>query len=242
MKSPLVVIPLFNELETIVGVLQELALHYAGKVLIVDDGSSDGSVAAVRRAAEHGDLRELPEIVSHPQNRGYGASLISGFSYAARHGHDTIVSMDCDRQHQPCMVPRFIEKSSEADVISGSRYLPESKVCGAAPKDRPRINQHITKRVNEITSYGITDAFCGFKAFRTDAVSKLKLDEVGYAFPVQFWIQAWCTGLSVIEIPVDRIYFNVGRSFGGNLDNPEARLAYYETVLARELNECSRST
>jgi dolichol-phosphate mannosyltransferase len=89
--------------------------------------------------------------------------------------------------------------------------------------------------LNERLGLNLTDAFCGFKAYRVGSLKKLKLDVDGYAFPMQFWIQAVAAGLRIREIPVKLIYNDLKRSFGGPLDDPSVRLNHYRCVLHREL-------
>src|SRR5690606_12280492 len=110
----------------------------------------------------------------------------------------------------------------------------------APPPDRWAINQHITARINELTGFQLTDAFCGFKAYRVEALRDLRFDEPGYGFPIQFWMAAHRHGLRVVERPVPLIYkHNFERRFGGGLDDPERRLAYYESLLEKEVARCS---
>ena len=225
----LIIIPVYNEEETIEAVLGELCRHYSGQVLIVDDGSTDRSVQRI-----HACLQCRTTVISHPVNRGYGASLIDGFRFALEQGFKTVLTMDCDFQHEPQQVPSFFAQIGESDILSGSRYLAESICDTVAPPDRMRINQIVTARINELTGYGITDAFCGFKAYRTEIFRELELDETGYAFPLQFWIRARARGLSVRELAVARIYTGAKRSFGAMMDNPESRLNYYQEVIDRE--------
>jgi dolichol-phosphate mannosyltransferase len=91
--------------------------------------------------------------------------------------------------------------------------------------------------VNVQTGWGLTDSFCGFKAYRMDALSNLVLTEPGYAMPLELWAKAWRAQLDVREIPVERIYCDHDRSFGANLDDPDARYAYYLDVWNRALSE-----
>src|SRR6185369_11021400 len=100
---------------------------------------------------------------------------------------------------------------------------------------RRAINAQITELVNNCLGYSITDAFCGYKAFRVAAVKKLPLDEDGYAFPLQFWVQAAAHKLTITELPVRLIYNDPNRTFGGPLDDADVRLKYYRHVFSREL-------
>jgi dolichol-phosphate mannosyltransferase len=85
----------------------------------------------------------------------------------------------------------------------------------------------------------LTDSFCGFKAYRVEALRRLRLSEDGYAFPMQFWVQAAANGLRVREVPVKLIYNDPNRSFGGPLDDPSIRMAHYRRVLHCELERCA---
>ncbi len=230
-KHRIVIIPLFNEVETIREVLAELCRWHDGDVLLVDDGSTDGSVSQIRGCIEHRPIH----LLTHERNQGYGASLIDGFRYAANHGYTQAVTMDCDWQHQPRHVPEFFSALDDADVVSGSRYLKELPENTEAPSDRRSLNVEITERLNTITGFNLTDAFCGFKGYRVSALTKMFLSETGYAFPIQFWIEAWKHKLTVLEIPVARIYTGAKRSFGPVLDDSLVRKAYYQSVIEREL-------
>jgi dolichol-phosphate mannosyltransferase len=92
----------------------------------------------------------------------------------------------------------------------------------------------VTEEVNAITGFGLTDAFCGFKAYSVKALKLLELRESGYSMPLQLWIQARFFGLRVVERAVSRIYDDPTRRFGGGLDDPDTRLAYYLETIAKE--------
>jgi glycosyltransferase involved in cell wall biosynthesis len=229
MDKSVVFIPVYNEEAHLAGLLERLREVYAGDVLFVDDGSCDGSAAILTSLQD-----DRTRVIRQPNNRGYGATLVRGFSEAQREGYEFLVTMDSDGQHRPDWVPQFLEAVREWDVVSGSRYLADSDARGAVPADRHRINRTITELLNQITGFGITDAFCGFKAYRVSALANLKLEESGYSMPLQFWIQAKALGLRVTERAVSRIYDDPNRKFGGDLDDPERRLAYYLDTIKRE--------
>jgi dolichol-phosphate mannosyltransferase len=150
--------------------------------------------------------------------------------------------MDCDEQHEPAAIPRFIDRIHRdcSDVISGSRYL---RAAGddddSPPEDRRAINATITDELNRRLGLALTDAFCGFKAYRVSACRRLELDVDGYDFPMQFWVQAVAARLRIEEIPVRLIYNDPGRSFGGPLDDPAVRLAHYRRTLYHEIDRCA---
>jgi dolichol-phosphate mannosyltransferase len=226
----LLVVPVYNEIATVRRVMEAIRANHDGPILAVDDGSTDGSSEALASFAWLG-------VIRHEKNRGYGAAVITGLAHAAKNDFDFVVTMDCDEQHEPCMIPRMFAKQPDVDVLSGSRYMSGSADGDMPPVDRMAINKTITADINSITGYNLTDSFCGFKRYRVTALAPLKLDEAGYGLPMQFWIQARHFGLSVAEIAIPRIYKNLDRSFGVVLDDPEKRLAYYRSIIERELKK-----
>jgi len=223
----LTALPVYNERKYVTAAL-EGALAYSGEVLVVDDGSTDGTSELLE---QRGDVR----LVRHAQNRGYGAAVRSAFDFAVRGGYDVLVTIDCDGQHQPQLIPRFVEAAGRADVVSGSRYLRRFPGDSDPPEARRRINEVITAELNRRLGLTLTDAFCGFKAYRTEALRRIRLTEDGYAMPLEFWVEAVRCGLRIVELAVPLIYLDESRSFGGSLDDAERRLAVYREVLDRAL-------
>ncbi|MEM6690449.1 MAG: glycosyltransferase family 2 protein [Planctomycetota bacterium] len=219
----LAALPVYNEVNYLDGILDQV-LHYNADVLVVDDGSQDGTA---EKLAERDDIH----VVQHPANRGYGAALQSIFEFSIRNRFDGVVTLDCDGQHQPKRIPMFISAARNADIVSGSRYLKIHEGDDAPPPERMFINRQITAELNHRLGFGLTDAFCGFKAYRTSALEQLDITDDGYAMPLQLWVQAAAADLSVMEIPVPLIYLDLERSFGGSLDHSQTRLAYYHRVL-----------
>jgi glycosyltransferase involved in cell wall biosynthesis len=229
MDRSVVFIPVYNEEAHLNGLLERLREVYQGDVLFVDDGSCDRS-GEILLSLQDARTR----VIRQPDNRGYGATLIRGFHEAQLEGYDYLITMDSDGQHRPDWVPDFLSSIKDWDVVSGSRYLADSDSLGSVPADRHRINKTVTALLNEITGFGLTDAFCGFKAYRVAALGALQLRESGYSMPLQFWIQAKAHGLRVTERAVSRIYDDPNRKFGGDLDDPERRLAYYLETIRKE--------
>lgn len=224
----LIAIPVYNERQYVQQVLDKVR-QYHDQVLLIDDGSTDGT-------AEYLQGRTDIRLIRHMKNQGYGQSLIDAFGYADKHGYDWVITMDCDEQHEPERIPDFVRAIEEDkwDIISGSRYMRAMSDNDLPPGERRAINATITAMINKLFEAKLTDAFCGFKAHRVSAMRRLKLDVPGYAFPMQLWPQAFGAGLRITEIPVRLIYNDPDRHFGGMLDDPQNRLQHYLDVLREE--------
>jgi glycosyltransferase involved in cell wall biosynthesis len=195
----LIAIPVFNEEKSVDRVLGEVARHaaaFAGEILVIDDGSTDATPSLL--------ARHPVEVIRHGKNRGYGRAMQDMLEWADFRGYDWVISMDCDEQHEPASLPKFVERISAgaSDVVSGSRYIDESLPGDPAPEDRRRINALLTREINERLALGITDAFCGYKAYRASVCANLRLDVCGYDFPMQFWVRACAAGLRIEELAV----------------------------------------
>jgi dolichol-phosphate mannosyltransferase len=175
-------------------------------------------------------------VAAHERNRGYGAALLTAFRYAADQQYEILVTIDCDGQHEPQRIPEFVAAcEGDVDIVSGSRYLAQFPGDAQPPEQRRRINEILTAELNERLGMQLTDAFCGFKAYRVEALRRMKLRETGYAMPLELWVQAVYRGLRIIELPVPLIYLEEERSFGGMLDDGATRLKYYHEVFQRSL-------
>ena len=231
----LIAIPVFNEQKHLGRVL-ELVLEQVSngvRVLCIDDGSTDATPAI---------LANFPvDVVRHARNRGYGRSMQDAFRWAQMDHCDWVVTMDCDEQHEPAAIPEFLALAAknDADVISGSRYLTMMNGDDSPPPDRRAINAELTREINTRLGLGITDAFCGFKAYSVRALDSLTFDVDGYAFPMQFWVQAAAAKLRIKEHAIRLIYNDPKRTFGGPLNDATVRLSHYRCILHRELARCA---
>jgi glycosyltransferase involved in cell wall biosynthesis len=223
----LTAIPVHNEEASLVGVLTEVLKH-AGDVLVVDDGSTDLTAAL---------LREFPTVrtIRHPHNLGYGAGLRTAFEATIDGGYDGLVTLDCDGQHEPERIPEVAAHLPEADIVSGSRYLQVFDPGQKPPEQRRRINVEVTRWLNECLGLNLTDGFCGFKAYRTSALTQFDITDNGYAMPLQVWVQAVARGMKIVEVPVPLIYLDESRAFGGALDDADFRLKHYRRVFEQAL-------
>ena len=227
----LTAIPVYNEFSHVEKVLEQVR-QFADNILVVNDGSTDGTAELLATI-------DSVNVVHHPENRGYGAALATSFQHAISGGYDVLVTMDCDGQHQPQLLNQIAEgifaETDPFDIVSGSRYLQAFPENTSAPEERLRINRQITACLNEQLHLSITDAFCGFKAYRVSSLVDLQITVAGYAMPLQLWVQIADLDWRIAEFPVPLVYVDDTRSFGGPLDQAEERLSYYRDVLNREL-------
>ena len=159
----LTAIPVYNEEASLVGVLTEV-LKYAGDVLVVDDGSTDRTPVL---------LRDFPTVrtIRHPRNMGYGAGLRTAFQATIDGGYDGVVTLDCDGQHEPAADSRGRVSSGRGRYRFGQPLLARFRSrARQPPEQRRRINVEVTRWLNECLGMNLTDAFCGFKAYRTSAL------------------------------------------------------------------------
>lgn len=228
----LTALPVYNEVTHLRDVIEEVR-RYSDDILVVDDGSTDGTAEL---------LAEMQGVMvhRHPENRGYGAALKTAFRAAIDGGYEALVTIDCDGQHQPQLIPAMVdalhlEDEAPFDIVSGSRYLETFAENSTPPADRQRINREITQQLRDCFGLELTDSFCGFKAYRVEALQCLEVTVPGYAMPLEVWVQAVRHDLRIREFPVPLIYLDESRSFGGSLDDAAERMAHYQSVLKQAM-------
>ena len=203
MKSkPLIVacIPAFNEEKTIAKVVL-LAQKHVDRVVVCDDGSTDMTAEIAERLGA--------EVVRHERNLGYGAALMSLFRRARELGADVMVTLDGDGQHDPDHISRIVRPilNGEADVVAGSRFVEGDETPGYR-KVGIRL---ITSLTDRITSLGLRDAQCGFRAYGRRALNSIRLAEQGMGASTEILLKAEQNGLRVGEVPI-RIGYDAGSS------------------------------
>ncbi|MFH0910151.1 MAG: glycosyltransferase family 2 protein [Planctomycetota bacterium] len=232
----LVILPVYNEFPILTCTLKAIRAHWAGNLLVVDDASTDESGGYLER-------REGLTLIRNQENEGAGGVLLRGFSYAAERGYRYAVTMDSDGQHNAAQIPEFHcrIRHERADMIWGTRY-PGGFTALAEPfRPRQAINREITARLNAVTGWGITDSFCGFRAYKVESLRKLPLREKGYGMFLELAVLAWKAGLSMKEHPVPLIYLDQTRDFQRQFVDHEVRRRYYHEVIDRALAEADRT-
>lgn len=197
-RKPVIVavIPCFNE-ERFVGTVVLKAKRHVDRVLVVDDGSTDGSADIAASAGA--------SVVRHDCNRGVGAAMRTAFRKATELGADVVVRLDADGQHNADEIPKLVAPilKGEADVVVGSRFI--------SGKERPpfyrRVGQQLlTATTNLGSGTRIKDSQSGFRAFSAKAVAQMKITEDGFSAESEMQFAIGRAGLKVIEVPIAVIY------------------------------------
>jgi dolichol-phosphate mannosyltransferase len=208
----LVVVPTYNEALTIgktVGRVRTAAP--SAHVLIVDDGSPDGTGTIANELAE---LDQNVHVLHRAGKQGLGAAYLAGFSWGLDHGYDILVEMDADGSHQPEELPRLLNAVDKADLVLGSRYVPGGRVVNW-PRGRELLSRAGNTYARIALGISLRDATGGFRAFRAAALWGLDLDGVasqGYCFQVDLAWRAVRAGQRVVEVPITFVEREQGES------------------------------
>ena len=201
--KPLVVLPTYNEAEMIQLALDEVLGKASNvDVLVVDDGSPDGTAGKVRSHSMYG---KRVHILERPGKAGLGSAYRAAFQWALKMGYDAVVEMDADLSHDPADVPRLLAALSEgADMAVGSRYLNGIRILNW-PQSRLWISTFGGYYARSLTGLPMTDPTSGFKAIRRRVLEDLnweKFTAQGYGFQVELHFFAWQAGFKIVEVPI----------------------------------------
>ncbi|QWC85047.1 polyprenol monophosphomannose synthase [Nocardioidaceae bacterium] len=210
--SVVVVVPTYDERESLPPLLDRIeALELAVEVLVVDDGSPDGT-------GEYADQRAARTPWLHVLHRttkeGLGAAYLHGFAWALRHGADVVVEMDADGSHQPEQLVRLLAALEHADVVIGSRYVPGGSVEDW-PLSRRLLSRGGNLYIRAALGVPLRDSTAGFRAFRRTALETISLEDVeshGYVFQADLARRAIARGLRVVEVPITFVERTRGES------------------------------
>lgn len=210
--KPLVIIPTYNERENIERILPAvLSQHPALEVLVVDDGSPDGTGDVVEQMAR--GSRRI-HLLRRPGKLGLGTAYIAGFKWGLARDYDHFLEMDADFSHDPAEIPNFLKAAEQYDVVLGSRYIDGIRVVNW-PLSRLILSKGAAWYVRLVTGLPVADPTGGFKCFRRVVLESIALDSVrsnGYAFQVELTYKAWMQGFRIKEIPITFVDRYAGQS------------------------------
>lgn len=215
MDSKLVIIPTYNEKENIENIIRAVMdLPLAFHVLIIEDGSPDGTAGIVRTLQKVYPDRLF--MVERKGKLGLGTAYIAGFKWALEHKYDYIFEMDADFSHNPNDLAKLYQACSEkgADVAIGSRYVSGVNVVNW-PIGRVLMSYFASKYVRMVLGMKISDTTAGFKCYRSEVLKTIDLDKIrfkGYAFQVEMKFTAYKCGFNVVEVPIIFINRELGTS------------------------------
>jgi dolichol-phosphate mannosyltransferase len=208
----LVCLPTYNERENLEPLVRALGdvLPHESRVLVIDDGSPDGTGELADALAA-----DLPyvEVLHRAQKGGLGPAYLAGFRHGLAAGAELLLEMDCDFSHDPRDVPRLIDATASADLVIGSRYVP-----GGSVQNWGLVRRAISRGASLYTRLllmPVSDPTAGFKCYRRAVLERIDLDRIhsrGYAFQIETTFRALRAGFRVLEIPISFADREVGGS------------------------------
>lgn len=214
-SDSIVIIPTYNERENIENIIRAVfALEKVFHILIIEDGSPDGTASIVKTLQQ-----EFPErlfMIERKGKLGLGTAYIAGFKWSLEHNYEYIFEMDADFSHNPADLPRLYKACAEegADVAIGSRYISGVNVVNW-PMGRVLMSYFASKYVRLITGILVQDTTAGFKCYRRRVLETIDLDGIrfkGYAFQIEMKFTAYKCGFKIVEVPVIFINRELGTS------------------------------
>ena len=205
MRASLVVIPTYNEVDNIGKILDGLK-NLDLDVLIIDDGSPDGTADLVR-------LHNV-EVIEREGKQGLGSAYRTGFSIGIQRGYTYIIEMDADGSHQINDLVRMMEWIGSADLLIGSRWIADGGISNWS-KFREYLSKSANRYANVLLSLGVKDTTSGFRIYTTELLKKMDISTIrseGYCFQIEMTRRALARGGSVAEVPITFIERSHGKS------------------------------
>ncbi len=205
-SDSIVIIPTYNEKENIEKIIRAVfALPKSFHILIIDDGSPDGTASIVKGLMEEEFAGRL-FMVERQGKLGLGTAYICGFKWALEHGYDFVFEMDADFSHNPEDLPRLYHACADEgfDVAVGSRYVSGVNVVNW-PMGRVLMSYYASRYVQFVTGIPVRDTTAGFKCYRRRVLETVDLDAIrfkGYAFQIEMKFTAYKLGFKIKEVPV----------------------------------------
>ena len=202
-ERALVIVPTYNERANITRLVESvLAQDPRLDVLVVDDGSPDGTGAVVD--AIH-DREPRVNVIHRPSKMGLGTAYLAGFRWALESGYAFVFEMDADFSHDPGHIPAFLAAIEGADLVLGSRYRHGKVTVVNWPISRLMLSYSANVYARAVTGLPLYDSTGGFKCFRREVLEAIDLNDVrsnGYAFQIEMSFRAWKRGFRIVEIPI----------------------------------------
>lgn len=215
MADALVIIPTYNEIENISNIIDAvISQPETFDVLIIDDGSPDGTASVVREKMKQYEGRVFLE--ERKGKLGLGTAYIHGFKWAKRHGYEYVIEMDADFSHNPNDLPKLYKACKEegADLSIGSRYISGVNVVNW-PMGRVLMSYYASAYVRIVTGMNVRDTTAGFVCYKRRVLDTLDLDKIefkGYAFQIEMKFKAYKHGLKIKEVPIIFVNRELGTS------------------------------
>ncbi len=202
-ERALVVVPTYNERENIARLIDAVLRQDPRlELLVVDDGSPDGTAAIVQAIIARDPRVHIRE---REKKLGLGTAYLAGFAWALQQGYDYVFEMDADFSHDPAHLPQFLAAVQDADLVLGSRYLKGRVSVVNWPISRLLLSYFANVYARFVTGLPVWDSTGGFKCFRRAVLQAIDLDGVhsnGYAFQIEMSFKAWKKGFRIAEIPI----------------------------------------
>ena len=206
MSDSIVIIPTYNEIENIEKIIRAVfGLEKKFDILVIDDGSPDGTAAAVKRLMAD-EFKDRLYIIERSGKLGLGTAYITGFKWALEHEYEYVFEMDADFSHDPNDLPRLYAACHDEgyDLAIGSRYVSGVNVVNW-PIGRVLMSYFASKYVRFVTGFKVHDTTAGFKCYRRCVLESIPLDQVrfkGYGFQIEMKFTAYKMGYKIKEVPV----------------------------------------
>ncbi|HEU4631177.1 MAG TPA: polyprenol monophosphomannose synthase [Gemmatimonadaceae bacterium] len=202
-ERALVIVPTYNERDNVVRLIHNvLAQDPRLEMLIVDDGSPDGTGQMVDDVAER---EPRVHVLHRPRKMGLGTAYLAGFTWALERPYDCVFEMDADFSHDPAHLPEFLRSIETADLVLGSRYRNGKVTVVNWPIGRLLLSYFANVYARKVTGLPLYDATGGFKCFRRKVLEAIDLSDVrsnGYAFQIEMSFRAWRRRFRIVEIPI----------------------------------------
>jgi dolichol-phosphate mannosyltransferase len=202
-ERALVVVPTYNERENIARIIEAvLGQDPRLEMLIVDDGSPDGTAGIVKGIM---DANPRVHILERAKKLGLGTAYLAGFAWALQQSYDFVFEMDADFSHDPAHLPQFLAAIQDADLVLGSRYLQGRVSVVNWPISRLLLSYFANVYARWVTGLPVWDSTGGFKCFRRSVLEAIDLTGVhsnGYAFQIEMSFRAWKKRFRIAEIPI----------------------------------------